>query len=638
MKRRIASYAVLFARTRPGKLVLRTLLRRALGADFILGLTSRASAKTRRKILEFFPRLGLDRNAWDVTVNSARHSYEGTPNDAVRLEIYALSLLVSGAPSQAWALLKSQRAKVIAANPASRDHLVALMISIAFDLADYRDSVELAKLTVQHAPETLRPHYDYLKAAFAAGKLDDTTQALEFFGRQYGLIPDGILAAAQDDLDKVTAHFHKQALYTVSHQLLYESLSFGKTPKIGIFFLSSRQALGHAILDPFYFIALNKDRFDRLFFIGPPRSSYNAAPRACLQLIEQHGEYIETNSDVLTNLSWMSLGLSHVGPVEFVIDHYWALLRAAVHRTLDPNDAFVHNAWHLTPAPGSALLSESICKAAGINPDAPLIVIHVRDAGYHRIEKQSFRDSTIENYHAAITFLLDTGYQVVRIGDREMRPLQVAHPKYFELPFIEDYQHELDQYLIARAYFMIGCQSGPCAFARAFGIPLLTVNAVFHYTLLPSVMEMACFKRYFLNRSGGKTELSLEQALAKDVFHFENSHQFIEHGITLEEASSDEILASVKDMIGWLKDPALPLTDLQQRFFLCVQETAQRVKEYGTSLDLPIADYLGISLPGYRLSPSVAAMRAQEKLDAESHDGAEPRRQSSPVAPVISAP
>ena len=613
MKGRIASSAVIFARTWPGKVVLRALLRIAPGATFLLYLTSLASARTRRRILEFLPRLNLDRNSWNIIVDSAQHSYERLPEDVVRLEIYALALLVSGAPRRSWELLNSEKARVIATNPPERDQLLALMISVAYDLANYRDSVEIGKLAVQYSPEILRPHHDYLKAAFAAGKLADPKQALEFFGRQYRLIPDRILTATQKDLDKVTAHFHKQALHTTSAQLLYEMLSFGKTPRIGIFFLSSTQALGHAVLDPFYFIALYKDRFDRLIFIGPPRTSYNAAPRACLQLIEQHGEYVETGSDILTNLSWMSLGHSHIGPIEFVVDHYWALLRSAVHRSRDPDDTFRHSAWHLAPPSGTAALSESICRAAGIDPDSPLVILHVRDAGYHRIEKQSFRDSTIENYHAAIAYLLDAGYQVIRIGDSGMRPFAVAHPKYFELPFVEDYRHELDQYLIARARFMIGCQSGPCAFARAFGTPLLTVNAVFHYTLLPSVMEMACFKRYFLENDGNKLELSLEQALAHDVFHFENSHQFVEAGISLEEASSDEIGASVKDMIEWLKQPELPLTELQERFSQCVQNTARRIKEHGTRIDLPIADFLGISLPGYRLAPSVAELREREK-------------------------
>jgi hypothetical protein len=93
------------------------------------------------------------------------------------------------------------------------------------------------------------------------------------------------------------------------------------------------------------------------------------------------------------------------------------------------------------------------------------------------------------------------------------------------------------------------------------------------------------------------------------LFHFENSYQFKQAGIELKNVSTAEILESVKDMIAWLADPTLTQTDLQARFSAAVEAAARRLVLDRDQLELPIADYLGISLPGYRISPSVAALR-----------------------------
>jgi hypothetical protein len=46
---------------------------------------------------------------------------------------------------------------------------------------------------------------------------------------------------------------------------------------------------------------------------------------------------------------------------------------------------------------------------------------------------------------------------------------------------------------------------------------------------------------------------------------------------------------------------------------------AAELKETGERLDLPIADYLGISLPGYRIAPTVADMREKSRPTSADH-------------------
>jgi putative glycosyltransferase (TIGR04372 family) len=595
--------------TAAGRITMRLFAANPAVRWLVLVAAVNASVNLRRIIIDVVQRVNGTAAAKRAFVDVARKFHEMRRGSAERIDCYALSLAYSGNAGPAWSLLSSDEVRSTILDPTKKTNLFASSVALCFELALYRRATEVANLAVQREPRTLRARYDYLKAAFAAGQLRNERKALEFFGRQYNLIDDWTPIAAERDFERVIAVVHKQTLHTITPEVIYQRLRLGRMARTAIFFLSSTEALGHAILDPYHFIALNRSKFEQLIFIGPPKARYRTASAACLPIIEQYGTYVETGSDILWNLSWMSLGCHEVGSVSCIIDHYWALLRKAVLRTRDSSDAFCHNTWHLSLPATYSEIGQRFCKDAGIDLKQPIAVLHVRDPGYHGIVKQSYRDATVENYRAAIENLLRAGYQVVRLGDRAMPRLKGLRSGYVELPFAEEYQHELDPFFISRAKFMIGSQSGPCAFARAFGTPLLTINAVLHYTLLPTPREMACFKRYYRGTGEDKRELSIEEAIESRIFHFENTFQFERAGISVREASSDEIVAAVCDMIAWLDNPALPETELQKRFQACVQKMADRLAREGDGLELPIADYLGICLPGYRLSPTVAAMR-----------------------------
>ena len=560
-----------------------------------------------------------------VFIEAARRHFAADPDNPVRFDILAIATLNSSLQNETWALLQSAEAEKFMASDAAKTSLFGARISVGHEMELCRNVVADARRGIDVTPNALRARIDFLKSAYAAGKLRQERDAIEFVGRQFKLMSDHPGAATDAEVEKIIDACVKATIHTLREDVDFRKLKTGKEDRIGVFYLNSTQALGHAVLDPYYFIALNRDKFDKFYFVGPPRSSYRPASRGCLQIVEQYGDYIETHSDLLMNLSWMSLGHHTVANYTLVIDHYWALLRAAVHRTHDASDNFRHNRWHFTLPSYYHEFGEAFCRKHGIDLRRPLIVMHVRDKGYHGIARQSFRDSSVETYHAAVDYLLSRGYQVIRIGDMAMPKLGATAPDYFELPFLDGYQHELDPFLIARSRFMIGCQSGPCAFARALGVPILTVNAVLHYTLLPSTTELACFKRYFKIKEGVRTEISILEALDAYADQLENSYHFERAGITLENATSEEILAATRDMDVWIDDPALEETPEQMAFRERVAQQNSALGREGPDLTLPIADYIGISLDGYRISPSVARIRSERVVNDSAGRFADPQ-------------
>lgn len=489
-----------------------------------------------------------------------------------------------------------------------------------YDYGNFREAARHFAKAHELEPETLLVHDFGLNAAYANGHVLDTKRAMANFGRYYRIIDVEEALDNEAAQERFNTVFMERAVGPVVPRLVLDQATGQNSRRYGVFFHSSTQALGHAILDPYYFLALRRMEYDRIYFLGPSRGAYRPASALCLRLIEQHGDYIEVTDEALLNASWMHFGTLKEGPVELCVEHYWSLLREAVHRTRDAKDPFSHNAWHLTLSKSIESRGRKFARRAKIDLNRPLVVLHTRHSAYHGLGAQAFRDANIKNYVPAVHHLLSQGYQVVRIGDRAMPRLKIRHKNYIELPFHKRYRWEYDSFFIAHADFMIGCQSGPCAYARALGVPLLSVNTVLHYTLLPAPMEMACLKRYQRKEGRRWVDISLEEALDADVQHLDNAYQFKAAGIRTRDARRGEILAAVKDMIDWLADPDKPMTAEQARFHAAAEAKCAELTARGPDLDKPIADFLGIALPGYRLSPTVAQMReSRHKPDAAAN-------------------
>ncbi len=536
------------------------------------------------------------------------------------VETYWLLVGFSARPDRAVKLLSSEASLKDAETYAQSSNLHIARAVANYDAGNFRKAAHHFAKAHELEPETLFVHSFGLNAAYANSQILDTQRAMANFGRFFHFVDVEKVLDDKAAQERFNAAFMERAVGPLVPRLVLDQSTGHKNRGYGVFFHSSTQALGHAILDPYYFLALRRKDYDRIYFLGPSRGAYHPASALCLRLIEQYGDYIEVADDALLNASWMHFGTLKEGPVELCVEHYWTLLREAVHRTLDAEDPFSHNAWHMTLPKSIESRGRRFVRHAKIDLDRPLVVLHARHSAYHGIGAQAFRDANIRNYVPAIRHLLSLGYQVVRIGDRAMPRLKIRHKHYLELPFDKRYRPEYDPFFIAQADFMIGCQSGPCAYARALGVPLLSVNAVLHYTLLPASMEMACCKRFQRKDGQRWVDISLEEALDADVQHFDNAYQFDAAGIRVGDAQAEEIVAAVNDMIDWLADPDKPMTAEQARFHAAAEAKCAELMARGPDLDKPIADFLGIALPGYRLSPTVAKMReSRDKPDAAAN-------------------
>ena len=378
---------------------------------------------------------------------------------------------------------------------------------------------------------------------------------------------------------------------------------------VGVMFGAYHNAVGHAILDPFHFYNLFRHRFDHLVVVHPRLVTYSRPTLLMCSILEQYVEQVEVECADLAPFAWQNLGELRTnevgGKLTFLCYNYWALNRMAHDARRDPSHAMSRGRKYLRLPAKMIDPAETLCKRLGLDIKRPIVVLHTREHGYHRLRGQAFRNANVRNYIPAVRELVERGYVVIRIGDRKMTSIRRDVPDLIELPRLNGYDPILDPYFIERSEFMISCQSGPCSLARALGKPNLVVNAVYNHTTLPEVNELFAFKHY-LDSSG--RELGVEEALRRGAHLFDRTDHFEQAGIHLEDTTAEEIHAALLEMLEGLSDPDRSDTELQASVRRAMEIYAEECDQ-SNPLTHRMSNYIGHALPECRVSDAVCRLR-----------------------------
>ena len=200
-----------------------------------------------------------------------------------------------------------------------------------------------------------------------------------------------------------------------------------------------------------------------------------------------------------------------------------------------------------TQSRGDAALAE-----LGVPPDAPIVTLHVREAGYNDniAEAMSLRDARIADYRDAIAALVGTGIQVVRLGDRSMTRAE-SQDGLIDYPFTDAKSDWMDIYLAARCRFHIGTSSGMSFVPLMFGRPVLFTNwiTLAHIVCSPSVVTVP---KLLLDQQGGLVPLA--EYCGRHGHILERSDAAL-HGLSFQDNTSEDLVDAVQLMDRHI-DPA----------------------------------------------------------------------------------
>jgi len=191
-------------------------------------------------------------------------------------------------------------------------------------------------------------------------------------------------------------------------------------------------------------------------------------------------------------------------------------------------------------------------RAFGIPDTAPIVTLHVREAGYlPHLTYHSYRDADIATYVPAIEYLIHENFYVVRLGDNTMKPFVNPPPQLIDAPFAPGYSELVEPYFIAVSRFYIGMPSGPMSLALGLGTRVVCTNARIHRIAAGGITTGApedffIPKKYYSEELG--RPLRYEEIIGSPLLDCARSHLFRKARVRLLDNSPDEILLAVREM------------------------------------------------------------------------------------------
>ena len=204
---------------------------------------------------------------------------------------------------------------------------------------------------------------------------------------------------------------------------------------------------------------------------------------------------------------------------------------------------------------------EKFLREIGINHSEKYVCFFSRSSEYYG--DKSPRNSSINCYKKSISWLIDQGYKVVRVGDSSTERLGIKNPNLFDYSIDYNNKTELKGiFLILRCEYMVSCCSGYDHIATMLRKKLLYVNYTETHTLeLLNSMQLPLYipKKLVWAESG--MPLLGSDILRLGVHTFYKEEQYENIGVKYLENSEQEILDAVIEMTATVSGAFIESSD-----------------------------------------------------------------------------
>ncbi|WP_109117471.1 TIGR04372 family glycosyltransferase [Azospirillum sp. TSO22-1] len=359
-------------------------------------------------------------------------------------------------------------------------------------------------------------------------------------------------------------------------------------------------ALGHVFTEPSAVRSCRERPYERVIMLGQPRRLFPKINPRIFDVAMRGVTYVETIDYDVLNLSWRNNGAFVRGRTGYLLyDHHYVIRE--VFRNLRRGDTRAH----VDLTAEEMEHGHAAARRMGIPEDARVVVLHLREAGFHSLVTQfSYRDATASHYHAALRYLVRQGFFVVRVGDTSMTPLPDFGPQVIDAPFSPFYDPIAEPYFIRRCHFMISSLSGPHELARGFKRPILTLNVPICSVDFPEAPGLLAFKKYMDVSGTVPRPMSFREILERDLHDTYSTYDLIRKKVQVEELSAHEILAVTREMVEFM-DRGLHTDSLSspvQSAFMTVAEAENRRAEGDWKRASRNLDWFGYATPLSRIS------------------------------------
>jgi putative glycosyltransferase (TIGR04372 family) len=239
----------------------------------------------------------------------------------------------------------------------------------------------------------------------------------------------------------------------------------------------------------------------------------------------------------------------------------------------------------------------------GVPKDARVITIHVKEDGFDKLKYNekihrrqitfnATRSAKICDYLPAIDYLAESGFVVVRVGDKSMS--SIKHPSLIDLATSEFRSNQLELYMISRSELMIASESGGYLPGVLLNVPILRTNVTHPIVgYPPNEKDLYSIKRMRdkeTNKWLTPTEL-LGPLYLREFESIEHQERY-----QYEDNAPEEHIASVQEMLALLQDSgevSLSPKQKQWRQMVCGASNQYRHLCRYLMADRAIDDFIG---------------------------------------------
>ena len=255
----------------------------------------------------------------------------------------------------------------------------------------------------------------------------------------------------------------------------------------------------------------------------------------------------------------------------------------------------------------------------GIPSAAPIVTLHVREQGYlPDLTYHNHRDAQIETYQAAIEYLIEQGFWVVRVGDASMQPIKSPPQGLIDLPFHPANVDFAFPYFISQSAFFVGSASGPSGFAKSFHIPTLDLNWPIDSSMWGARNDLLVPKHHFSQQLGRR--LTYEEILMSSLPECYHAEDYAAEGVVLQNNTPEEVLEAVREMLHRLRGDYREASELSvhEQHSRSIEAKAQRIRAAQPELRMPgwrpLLEDVPLSLSFAELNPEFLGHRWKNPL------------------------
>lgn len=310
-----------------------------------------------------------------------------------------------------------------------------------------------------------------------------------------------------------------------------------------------RESIGHIILNPWLYFNIDKPISTVVLFYNRKKCHSEPALLTIVNELKKKYKIILINSRVLSSIFYR-ITHSRLMP-RFLLDRYLANTYSIHHSNEFIEYGTRYRMWYENfPVPNCDVIPQhqkAFTKWAQENDlKKPYVCVFSRDNAYYGdLEVDTYRNSDFKTLQPSIRYLIQMGYQVVRVGRNHVdNEIQLPTGSYIDFDRTNTEDKSIDLMLIKNCEFLLTSNSGLICVGLMFNKKILIHNW-FPVGIKPQFFQGI----YILKKYSENGNIIPFKKLSKSMLLEENGTILRSNGIEVIDNTSDEILELVSSQV-----------------------------------------------------------------------------------------